>query len=73
MNTLSPYLFFDGNCAEAMRFYAQVLGGKLDLMRHDQAPADAQHPQQSPERILHARLSADGTPWMVNVEAPASP
>lgn len=60
MNTLNPYLFFDGNCAEAMQFYARVLGGKLDMMRHDQAPADAQAPQQAPDRIMHARLSADG-------------
>jgi len=22
-----PYLAFDGNCADAMRFYAKVLGG----------------------------------------------
>jgi uncharacterized glyoxalase superfamily protein PhnB len=25
---VNPYLNFDGNCAEAVRFYAEVLGGK---------------------------------------------
>ena len=27
-----PYLAFNGNCAEAMRHYAQILGGKLGIM-----------------------------------------
>jgi PhnB protein len=30
MPTLGSYLFFDGNCAEAMRFYERALGGKLE-------------------------------------------
>ena len=25
-----PYLMFDGTCAEAMRFYERVIGGKLE-------------------------------------------
>mgnify|MGYP003693826523 FL=1 len=27
MPQLDSYLFFDGNCAEAMRFYERALGG----------------------------------------------
>jgi uncharacterized glyoxalase superfamily protein PhnB len=27
---VSTYLFFNGNCAEAMRFYERTLGGKLE-------------------------------------------
>ena len=27
-----PYLGFDGNCAEAMRYYEKVLGGKITVM-----------------------------------------
>ncbi|NGY04967.1 VOC family protein [Solimonas terrae] len=77
MSTLSPYLFFDGNCAEAMQFYAQVLGGKLDMMRHDQAPPDAQAPQQPAERIMHARLSTDSlvlmaSDWMAGQAFPGA-
>ena len=26
---LTPYLNFDGNCAEAMAFYAELFGGKV--------------------------------------------
>ena len=45
MPQLSAYLSFDGNCAEAMRFYERVLGGRLDaLVRYADAPADADMP-----------------------------
>ena len=29
MNKTETYLFFDGNCAEAMTFYEHALGGTL--------------------------------------------
>ena len=32
MPKLTPYLGFDGNCAEAMRFYEEALGGKIEMM-----------------------------------------
>ena len=57
---LDAYLTFDGNCAEAMRFYQRTLGGKLDLMTHAQSPIAAQTPPGSENRIMHARLSLDG-------------
>lgn len=60
MHQLNTYLFFDGNCADAMRFYERTLGGKLDLMTHAQAPTAAQAPPGSGDRIMHARLTIDG-------------
>ena len=34
-----PYLSFNGNCAEAMRFYEKALGGKLEaVITHGQTP-----------------------------------
>ena len=57
---LDAYLFFDGNCAEAIRFYHQVLGGKLQaLMTYAESP-DPQHcPPGSKERIMHACIELD--------------
>lgn len=52
-----PYLAFDGNCAEAMRFYAKVLDGKLDLMTFGQSPMADQTPKDAINRIMHARLA----------------
>jgi PhnB protein len=40
---LNPYLFFNGNCEEAFKFYEKTLGGKIEaMMRVEEAPADAQ-------------------------------
>ena len=40
---LNPYLFFDGNCEEAFKFYEATLGGKIEAMlRTEEAPEDAQ-------------------------------
>jgi len=57
---LDSYLTFDGNCADAMRFYQRTLGGKLDLMTHAQSPIAGQTPPGSENRIMHARLAIDG-------------
>lgn len=61
MPTTNPYLIFDGNCGEAMRFYADVLHGKLDLMSFKDAPLPPE--QRKPEdehRVIHARLEVPG-------------
>jgi PhnB protein len=55
-----PYLALDGNCADAMRFYAKVLGGKLDMMTFGQSPMAEQTPKSARNRIMHARLSLEG-------------
>ena len=60
MPQLDTYLFFDGNCAEAMRFYERTLGGKLFMMTHRESPMGAQTPPGSADRIMHARLDLDG-------------
>lgn len=60
-----PYLAFDGNCREAMRFYEQVLGlgATLEMMMSGgDSPVAAHIPPEHAERILHARLRfADGS------------
>ena len=67
------YLFFDGNCAEAMRFYQRTLGGKLDLMTHAESPIASQTPPGSANRIMHARLAIDGRSLMASDTMPGQP
>jgi len=58
MTQLDTYIFFDGNCAEAMRFYEKTLGAKLEMMMTQaEAPPSAGMPPGSPDRILHASLA----------------
>ena len=58
---LDPYLFFDGNCAEAMRFYQQTLGGKMEaMMSYADSPMPDQCPPGSKDRIMHACIDLNG-------------
>ena len=29
---INPYLFYNGNCEAAFKYYEKVLGGKIDMM-----------------------------------------
>lgn len=54
---LNPYLFFNGDCEAAFKFYEKCLGGKIEAMRtHAGTPAEEQVPAEWREKILHARL-----------------
>lgn len=41
MKPLTPYLSFSGNCREAMNFYKEVFGGKLEMMTWAEAPPES--------------------------------
>jgi PhnB protein len=57
MTTLDPYLIFNGNCAEAMGFYAETLGGTIELMlTYGQSPVANECSADSADRVMHARL-----------------
>ena len=61
MPQLDNYLFFDGNCAEAMRFYEKTLGGKLDaLLKYSDSPDQSGCPPGSADRIMHAHMVLEG-------------
>lgn len=58
MPQLNAYLSFDGQCVEAMTFYAEVLGGKLDaLITYADMPGDQPCPASHASRIMHANLT----------------
>ncbi len=56
-----PYLGFDGNCAEAMRFYEKVLGGKITVMMTGaQTPMASQMDPAWADRVMNAQLLLPG-------------
>jgi PhnB protein len=64
---IDAYLTFDGTCAEAMRFYERILGGRLEtLMTLGETPMADQAPPGRGDRILHARLVVDGRDLMAS-------
>lgn len=69
---LIPYLGFDGNCAEAMRFYVKALGAKLEMMMSGaESPMAADIPKQFAHRIIHARLALPNGAMIFAGDAPA--
>jgi PhnB protein len=53
----TPYLNFDGQCAEAFRFYEKALGGKIVVMQtFGETPEMGEMPPALRDRVLHARL-----------------
>lgn len=69
MAVLDSYLFFNGTCAEAMRFYERTLGGKLEMMKYSDGPP-GQTPPGAGDRIMHARLALDGRSLMASDAPP---
>lgn len=73
MSPINAYLTFDGHAAQAMRFYEQVLRGKLEvMMTMAQAPdgACAELPREAQDRIMHAALSFGGGMLMASDTMP---
>lgn len=55
---VSPYLNFDGRCEEAVNFYQQALGAKVEMIaRFKEAPAGHECPGQAGEKIMHCAFT----------------
>lgn len=55
---LTPYLMFEGNAEEAMKFYAQVLGGEIEMVQRYSDGKGMQFPEHYANKVLHGRLRA---------------
>lgn len=67
MPLFDAYLFFNGNCAEAMRYYERTFGAKIDMMMtYAQGPQAQQCPEGSADRIMHAHLTLQGRTLMAS-------
>lgn len=69
MIKVTPFLLFDGNCAEAMTFYHKCLGGELTLTKLADTPMKDMFPPEKHNRLINANLKSDGveisaTDWM---------
>lgn len=55
-NQLNVYLTFNGNAAEAMAFYNDILGGKLEIMKVSDTPAKDRCPEGMQNQVMHSSL-----------------
>jgi len=66
---LTPFVLFDGNCAEAMQFYHSCLGGDLVLTRLGDTPMKTHFPAEQHHKITYAHLEGgaaefSATDWL---------
>lgn len=67
----TPFLLFDGNCAEAMTFYQECIGGALTLTKLGDTPMKDLFPKEKWDRLINAHLKSDAieisaTDWMAS-------
>lgn len=67
----TPFLLFDGNCAEAMTFYHKCLDGDLSLTKLGDTPMKDMFPKEKWERLINANLKKgdfeiSATDWMAS-------
>jgi PhnB protein len=68
---VNPYLFYDGNCEAAFKFYEKALGAKIEmLLRNEEAPEDMPMSPDRKKKIMHARMTVDGAVLMASDAPP---
>ena len=64
---VEPYLFFEGRTEEALQFYEQKLGAKIEaLMRYKENPEPKYNPPNSANKVMHALFSIGDTKVMAS-------
>jgi PhnB protein len=72
---IESYLFFGGNCEEALAFYKRCLGGEIaTLMRYEGSPMDnAQLPREWKQKVMHSTFESKGARFMASDTMPGQP
>jgi PhnB protein len=67
---IEPYLFFNGRCEEAIAFYQQAAGARVEMMmRYNESPdlcPDIRLPDGWAAKVMHASLNIHGTRVMMS-------
>jgi PhnB protein len=65
--SVTPYLFLDGRCEEAIEFYRKNLGAKVEMMmRFKEGPQDHKPAPGTENKIMHACITVNGAPVMLS-------
>lgn len=66
----TPYLFFKGNCREAMEFYQSIFGGELTIQTYDEVKMASE--ETPADYVMHAMLDGGKVKLMASDTAKAS-
>jgi PhnB protein len=68
---LNLYLFYNGNCEAAFKYYEKVLGARIEMMlRAEEAPSDMPAAPGREKTSMHGRISIDGQVLMASDSPP---
>jgi PhnB protein len=68
---VNPYIFFNGNCEEAFKYYARITGGTIQaMMPHGGTPAESHVPAEWKTKIMHASMTIGDTALMASDAPP---
>ena len=68
---INAYLSFNGNCEEAIAFYAETFGGKIAFkITNEESPMAMETPEGWQKKIMHARMSVNGQVLMASDAPP---
>jgi PhnB protein len=68
---VNPYLFFNGNCEEALKYYQKALGAQIEaMMPYGDGPAEMPIPADWKTKIMHSRITIDGEVLMASDATP---
>ncbi len=68
---LSPYLTFNGDCAEALKFYQQTFGAEVVLaLPYGGSPMAEHVPAEWGDKLMHARIVIGGRQVMASDSMP---
>lgn len=70
---IHAYLTFDGQCEAAFKYYAECLGGSLELMRFGESPEAGNIPAEFHDRVIHVCLSVGDQLLMASDTFPGMP
>src|SRR5690242_13557104 len=63
---LTPYIIFNGNCEEALNFYAKAMEGEVKhISRYSDMPGDAQMGMDK-NKIMHSTFEAGAVKFMAS-------
>lgn len=72
MATLTPYLFFDGECRDAVQFYRSCLGGEVEVTTYGQMQGEG-CPLAMKDKVMHASLKSEQVVLMASDRPDARP
>ncbi len=74
--SIEVYMYFNGNCREAVEFYADVFGARIQkILTYGEAPSDPEYPisEEGKKRVLHTLLEINGSKVMFSDCQPGMP